>query len=398
MLYSQVTATAKLQKLTKRIRGISGGTSASKTISILLILIDYAQRNNNKIISVVSESMPHLRKGAMRDFLNIMKEHNYFKDNRWEKTNSIYTFETGTVIEFFGVESWEKVKGARRDILFINEANHVTYETYTQLEVRTKDIIWLDWNPEAEFWFYTDVVNNDNVDFITLTYKDNEALDINIVQAIEARKSNVGWWTVYGLGQLGVVEGRIYKDWQILETMPHEAQLRRYGLDFGYTNDPSAIVAIYYYNGGYILDEIAYQYGMSNKDIFDVLVNQPKALVIADSAEPKSIDEIGMFRLEKQGVNIMGSVKGSDSVKQGIQYVQSQRISVTSRSVSLIKEYRNYLWITDKDGKTINEPQQFMNHCMDAIRYAINSFQPMTLPKKQTNFGGIKPFFDGLPG
>ncbi len=397
-MFYQTTATLKLQKLNKRIRGVSGGTSASKTISILLILIDYAQRNSGKIISVVSESMPHLRKGAMRDFLSIMKEEGYFQDSRWEKTNSIYTFETGSVMEFFGVESWEKVKGARRDILFVNEANHITYETYTQLEVRTKEVIWLDWNPEQEFWFYNDVMKLDNVDFVTLTYLDNEALDMNIVRAIEARKDNKNWWQVYGLGQLGIVESRIYKDWEIIDSVPHEAQLRRYGIDFGYTNDPTVIVSIYVYNGGFILDEVAYQYGLSNRNIYDILINYPPALVIADSAEPKSIDEVKGFRTDGKGINIIGSQKGKDSVRQGIQYVQSQRISVTKQSVNLIKEYRNYLWLTDKDGEIINEPQEFMNHGMDSVRYGMDSFRPINQIKTNSSVGGVKPFFIGLPG
>lgn len=389
MFYNTI-ATKKLLKLTKRIRGIAGGTSASKTISILIILIAYAQTHDNKIISVVSESMPHLRKGAMRDFLNIMQTHHYFKDTKWNSTNSIYTFETGSIIEFFGVESWEKVKGARRDILFINEANHITYNSYTQMEVRTKDIIWLDWNPENEFYWYTDVMPTTDVDFLTLTYLDNEALDINIVRAIESRRGNINWWKVYGLGQLGEVESRIWKDWEIIDNIPHQAELKRYGLDFGYTNDPTAIVAIYYYNGGYILDELCYQHGMTNKQIADFIGNLQKTLTIADSAEPKSIDEIKGY-----GLNIIGSKKGKGSVLQGIQYVQGLRISVTKRSLNLIKEYRNYLWITDDDGKILNEPQEFMNHCMDAIRYGFDGMMGGKF-KTNPNAGGVKPYIIGV--
>jgi len=377
MTYIITTATRKILKLNKRIRGVSGGTSASKTISILLWLIDRAQSAKEKeIISVVSESMPHLRKGAMRDFLEIMQQHHYFKDDRWEKTNSTYRFESGSIIEFFGVENWEKVKGARRDILFINEANHISFETYNQLEVRTKKIVWLDWNPESEFWWYEEVLPKQDVDFITLTYKDNEALDPQIVASIESRKENKNWFRVYGEGQLGEVENKIYKDWQIIDEIPHEARLERYGLDFGYTADPTAIVAVYYYNGGYILDEITYQNGLSNKQIADILLNIPSALVIADAAEPKSIDEVRGY-----GVNILPSQKGQGSVLQGIQYVQQQRISVTKRSLNLLKEYRNYLWQTDKGGKTINEPGVIFNHAMDAVRYALNS-----LTSNQSNY------------
>ena len=176
-MYQQTTATNKILSLKKRIRGVSGGTSASKTISILLWLIDYCQSNNNKIVSVVSESMPHLKKGAIRDFVNIMVAHGYFNDERWNKTDFTYTFETGTKMEFFSADQPGKVRGPRRHVLFINEANNISYEIYDQLEIRTSEIIWLDWNPVQEFWWYTDVLPNQDVDFITLTYKDNEGLD-----------------------------------------------------------------------------------------------------------------------------------------------------------------------------------------------------------------------------
>jgi phage terminase large subunit len=297
-----------------------------------------------------------------------MQEHNYWKDESWNKTDYIYVFETGSFIEFFSADQPGKVRGPRRDVLFVNEANNISYETYTQLEIRTKKLIWLDWNPVSEFWWYEEVLGKQDVDFLTLTYRDNEALDPMIVKAIEARKGNKNWWAVYGEGQLGVSEGRIFTDWAIIDEIPHEARLERYGLDFGYSNDPTAIVAIYKYNGGFILDEIAFLKGLTNKQIADYFTNQPKALVIADSAEPKSIDEIQLF-----GVSILPSQKGQGSVLQGIQYVQQQRISVTKRSTNVLKEYRNYLWQTDKDGKIINEPEVIWNHAMDAIRYGMNS-------------------------
>ncbi len=370
-MFQKVTATEKLLKLKKRIRGVAGGTSASKTISILLWLIDYAQTLKGQTISVVSETFPHLKRGAIRDFLMIMQEHKYFQDKRWNKTDYIYEYETGSKIEFFSADQPGKVRGPRRNVLFINEANNISYEVYTMLEVRTKDIIWLDWNPVSEFWWYEEVLGKQDVDFLTLNYKDNEALDPKIIQAIEVRKNNKNWWKVYGLGELGEAEGRIFTGWQLLDEIPHEARLERYGLDFGYSNDPSAIIAIYYYNGGYILDEITYQKGLSNKQLSDILVNSPRALVMADSAEPKSIDEIKSY-----GVNVLPAQKGQGSVLQGIQYVQDQRISVTKQSLNLLKEYRNYLWQTDKDGKIINEPEVIFNHCMDAIRYGMESLKP----------------------
>ena len=371
-MYTKTTATRKLQKLTKRIKAAAGGTSASKTISILLILIDKAQRDKKQTLtSVVSETLPHLKRGAMRDFLDIMKEHNYYDEDRWNRTESIYTFETGSKIEFFSADQPGKVRGPRRDILFINEANNITYDTYDQLEIRTNELIWLDWNPVQEFWWYSEVLNKQDVDFIKLTYKDNEALDQRIVDTIESRKGNLNWWRVYGLGELGVAEGRIYQDWNVIDEIPHEARLERYGLDFGYSNDPTAIVAIYYYNGGYILDEVMFRKGLSNKQIADILINKARAIVIADSAEPKNIDEISSY-----GITIMGAKKGKDSINQGIQYVQEKRISVTKRSINVIKEFRNYLWQTDKDGKIINKPDVLFDHAMDAIRYGFWSLKP----------------------
>lgn len=306
----------------------------------------------------------------MRDFLSIMETHNYFKAERWNKTDYTYTFETGSKIEFFSADQPGKVRGPRRDVLFINEANNIPFETYTQLDIRTKKIILMDWNPVSEFWFYTELQPNKEleIDFITLTYKDNEALDESIVQAIESRRSNKRFWQVYGLGQLGEAEGRIYTDWAIIDEIPHEARLTRYGLDFGYSNDPSAILAIYEYNGGFIIDEITYRKGLHNKQLADIFKNLDHALVIADSAEPKSIDEISSY-----GISILPSKKGKDSVSQGIQYVQNQRISLTKRSINTIKEYRNYLWEIDKDGKMLNTPEGGFDHSMDALRYAINS-------------------------
>lgn len=369
-MFQKTTATKRVMELKKRIRAIQGGSSASKTISILLYLIALAQSDKSKTLtSIVSESIPHLKRGAIRDFKNIMQEHNYWKDTNWNATDSVYTFETGSQIEFFSTDNGDKLRGARRDRLFINEANNVTFEAFEQLEIRTNDFVYLDWNPSNEFWFYTEVLGKrDDVDHIILTYKDNEALDKSIVDALEQRKERKGWWQVYGLGQLGEVEGKIYKNWQIIDEIPHEARLERYGLDFGYSNDPTAIVAIYYYNGGYIVDEVLFSKGFSNKQLADTLKNNELALVIADSAEPKSIDEISGY-----GINIVGAVKGADSIRNGIALVQAQKISITKRSVNIINEYRNYLWLTDKNGKILNEPESGFDHSMDAIRYGLVS-------------------------
>lgn len=372
-MFQVTTATRKVQSLTKRIRGVQGGTSASKTISILLVLINQAQSDKKATVtSIVSESLPHLKRGAMKDFLTIMKEHNYYKDDRWNKSDFIYSFETGSKIEFFSVDQPSKVRGPRRDRLFINEANNIPLETFEQLEVRTKEFVIMDWNPTNEFWFYDTVLTRDDVEHLILTYRDNEALAPEIVRSIEQRKDRPGWWKVYGEGLLGEVEGKIYQGWTIMDEIPFGARLERFGLDFGYSNDPTAIVAIYAYNGGYIVDEVAYQIGMLNRDIATVIKNtEQNPLVVADAAEPKSIDEIRLY-----GVNIMPANKGQGSVSQGIQYVQSKNMAVTSRSVNIIKEYRNYLWLIDKDGKNTGVPEGGLDHAMDAIRYAMNTLEP----------------------
>lgn len=369
--FKDTTATKRVFGLKKRIRAVCGGTSASKTISILVWLIDYAQSTKGELISVVSESFPHLKRGAMLDFENIMRDRGYWKEDSWHKTEHTYTFETGSKIEFFSIDDQGKARGPRRDVLFVNEANNVEYHTVDQLITRTRKIVWLDWNPTEEFWFDTEMrPHRDDIDFITLTYKDNEALDETTIREIESHMHNAGWWRVYGLGLPGVIETRIYKDWKVIDEIPHEARLERYGLDFGYTNDPSCIVAIYYYNGGYIVDEILYGPGYSNKQLADTLLALPKALVVADSAEPKSIDDI-----KQQGIDIVPCLKGPDSVKHGIDTVQQQKISVTRTSVNVLREYRRFLWQVDKDGKILNVPEHKYSHSMDAIRYPIVGIQ-----------------------
>lgn len=383
MSFVETTAFRKINSLSKRIRIIQGGTSASKTISVLLYLIAYAQTDKTKTLtSVVAESIPHLKRGALRDFKNIMQSHNYWKEDAWSASDSIYTFETGSQIEFFSTDNGDKLRGARRDRLFMNEANNNSFDAFEQLEVRTKEFIILDYNPTNEFWALTDVKGKrDDVEFIILTYKDNEGLSEEIIKAIEQRKNRKGWWQVYGEGQLGEVEGKIYKDWQIIDKIPHEARLERRGLDFGYSNDPTVIVDIYRYNGGFIVDELISKKGMSNREIADLILSQEQqVLTIADSAEPKSIDEIKSYK-----VMITGAMKGPGSVNTGIAYVQDQRMSVTQSSVNVIKSYRNYLWDTDKNGKILNVPNHDFSDELDAIRYAISSFNKPTVDKPMTS-------------
>lgn len=382
MSYQTTTAYQKLSTLKKRIRIVQGGTSAGKTIAIVLYLIDLANKYDNLSISIVAESTPHLKRGAMRDFLNIMREQDYYVESGWAKADKVYTFENGSYIEFFSADSADKMRGSRRDVLFINECNNVAYLAYEQLEVRTRRMIILDYNPVQEFWVHTEVMPSTDNDFIILTYKDNESLEQSIITSIESRKHNENWWRVYGMGLVGSLEGQIYPEWAEIEEIPPEARLERYGIDFGFTNDPTAIVAVYRYNEGFIIDEIAYGTGMHNIDIANALrrhenlepaiaqnsyTGRTTTLAIADSAEPKSIDDI-----KRHGVSITGSTKGTDSVRFGIDVVQNQKITLTKRSTNIRKEQRNYLWKLDKNGKSLNVPEHEFSHSMDAIRYVIN--------------------------
>lgn len=322
----------------------------------------------------MSESYPHLEDGAIKDFKSIMMDRGYWRDERWNSTKHVYEFETGSVIKFISIDKLGKAHGPRRDVLFINEANNIPFEIYDQLEVRTKEHVWLDWNPSTEFWYYTEIKDRVDHDFITLTYLDClNVLDKNIIDSIESKKDRKNWWLVYGLGQLGTVEGRIYTGWQEIDEIPHEARLWRRGLDLGYSVDPTVLVDIYEYNGGYIIDEQLYQKGLSIKSIADFILNtdEPNTLVVADSAEPRSIDELASY-----GITVIGAQKGPDSVSQGIQFVQDQKISITKRSLKTIKAYRNYLWERDKrTGKFLLVPDDTIHEWsnpMDAIRYGFN--------------------------
>lgn len=318
----------------------------------------------------------------MLDFENIMKDRGYWDDRRWVKTpKPTYTFETGSKIEFLSVDTYGKAHGPRRDVLFLNECNNIPYLIVDQLITRTRKVVWMDWNPINEFWFYTDMQpNRKDIDFLTLTYLDNEAIDEGTLNEILAHKDNKNWWQVYALGQLGEIESRIYKNWKIIDEVPHEAKLERTGVDFGYYADPTVIVDVYAYDGGYIWDEVLYQRGtVENKKIADVLLSKPEqALAKGDRSESRSIDEIRSY-----GVMIMPSFGGKGSVNSGISFIQAQKISVTKHSVNIIKEYRNYIWLTDKDGRIINEDDHMYSHSMDAGRYAMEDMYNLTRNNEQ---------------
>ena len=368
-MLQRTTAINKILALKRRIKIIQGGTSAGKTFGIIPVIIDKCAKQKGLEVSVVAESIPHLRRGALRDFLKIMKWTNRFQEERFNKSYLKYEFANGSFIEFFSADDASKLRGARRDILYINECNNVTFEAYNELSIRTKRCIYLDFNPANEFWVHRELKDESDADFIILTYKDNEGLDEGIIQQIEKNRLKAktsaywrNWWTVYGEGKVGQLQGAVFTNYKTIDRIPEEARLIGIGLDFGYSADPTAIIAVYKYNEQRILDEMTYQTGLLNSDISKIL---PKDVpVYADSAEPKSIRDIQLY-----GITIKGVTKGKDSVNYGIDVMQRQDYLVTSQSTNLIKELRSYCWDKDKTGKQLNKPIDKFNHALDAVRY-----------------------------
>jgi phage terminase large subunit len=372
-MLKKTTAQAKIAKLRKRIRIVRGGTSASKTFSIIPFLIDYAIKNPRCEISVVAETIPHLRRGALRDFLKIMELIGMFQDNQYNKSSLTYTFNNGSFIEFFSADNPAKLRGARRDVLFINECNNVEFESYYQLAIRTRKFIYLDYNPVSEFWVDTELRHDPDADMVILTYKDNEALDASIVKEIEKAEAKAStstywanWWKVYGLGEIGSLQGVVFEDWEQVDAIPNEAQLIAHGMDFGFTNDPTTLVAVYKQDGKIWIDEVLYRTNMTNNDIGNFLksINFERKELVCDSAEPKSIEELRL-----QGFNVHPAIKGPDSIKIGIDILKRYKLMVTKRSTNLIKELRAYTWDKDNTGTYTGKPIDYMNHAIDSLRY-----------------------------
>jgi phage terminase large subunit len=375
------TAKRKIESLTHRKRVIQGGTSASKTFSILCVLIKQACTKKTEI-SIVGETVPHLRRGAIRDFIKIMIAKGIFVPARWNKTLLTYQFANRSTIEFFSADQEARLRGARRQVLFINEANNIDFESYYQLAIRTSEAIYIDFNPTHEFWAHTEVLREDDSELLILTYQDNEALPDTIRRDIELNRTKAetsaywaNWWKVYGLGQVGTLQGAIYEDFEVVEGIDvSRAKFVALGLDWGFSNDPTALVAIYRQGDCLLIQELLYATGLTNQDIADKLrsLGITRAWeIVADSAEPKSIEEI--YRL---GFNIKPAEKGPDSVRNGIDILKRFKLQVTKDSTNLIKELRSYTWATDKEGKNTGVPIDSFNHACDAMRYvALNKLR-----------------------
>jgi phage terminase large subunit len=367
--------------MTARKKVIQGGTSAGKTLAILAVLIDIAAKNKTEI-SVVSESIPHLRRGAIKDFAKVMQWTGRWVADRWNKTLLTYNFANGSIIEFFSADSEARLRGARRQVVYINEANNIDFESYYQLAIRTSEAIYIDFNPTHEFWAHTEVLPEQDAELVILTYNDNEALPDTIKRDIELNRTKAetsaywaNWWKVYGLGQVGTLQGAIYEDFEVVEGIDvSRAKFVALGLDWGFSNDPTALVAIYRQGDCLLIQELLYSTGLTNQDIADKLrsLGITRAWeIVADSAEPKSIEEI--YRL---GFNIKPAEKGPDSVRNGIDILKRFKLQVTKDSTNLIKELRSYTWATDKEGKNTGVPIDSFNHACDAMRYvALNKLR-----------------------
>ena len=374
-MFIRTSAINKILKLKKFCRGVQGGSSAGKTYAILPILIDIATKTALSEISVVAESIPHLKRGAMKDFKKIMVETGRFFDDRWNATDFKYTFANGSQIEFFSADNDAKLRGARRDWLYMNEANNMNFHSYTELASRTKKGVYLDWNPTDAFWFHDELINDADVDFLIINYLDNEACPESALNFINKAKQKAdagsafwsNWYRVYGLGEIGSLEGVVFNNWTQCDKIPKDAEFISYGLDWGFTNDPTALIEVYRYEGKVYVNELLYQTQLTNSDIVAKLktfqVNTSQCIV-ADSAEPKSIQD-----LTNAGYYVEAARKGPDSIKASIDRLQQYEIVVTKNSLNLIKELRQYKWAKDREGKALNAPEDVMNHAIDCLRY-----------------------------
>lgn len=348
-----------------------GGTRSGKTWSILQLCATIAQLEPKVLISVVGETMPFLKRGVIRDFRVMMG--GAWNPDKWNASDKIYTFDNGSQIEFFSADNEGKVHGSARDVLFINECYFVPFEIYRQLRIRTKKLVLLDYNPRSRFWVDEDVIDNPGTALIHSTYLDNPFLSEQQKQAILSYRSDANWWRVYGEGQTGSVEGLVYTEFKTVDSMPVPFKREFYCIDFGFTNDPTAILRVRLSGGELWIEELAYKTGMLNNDIVQVLHNNNVARgasIVCDSAEQKSIKEInniGNYRA-------VPCTKGRGSVEAGITAVKAYNLNVTKESLNVIEELRNYSWKRDQEGKYINTPVDRYNHALDALRYGVTTF------------------------
>ena len=358
-----------------------GGSRSTKTYSILQLLIVKALESVEPlVISVVRKSMPSMRITVMRDFFDILKQLDLYNVELHNKTENTYLL-NNTLIEFFSIDDAQKRRGSKRDILFVNEANELSAEDFFQLNIRTTNQVFIDFNPSETFWYNDQLENRDDITIIHSTYRDNPFLPEEQVYEIERlQHTDQQYYQIYALGQFAGSFDRIYQYIPVDDIPVNNAKLVALGMDFGFTNDPTTLVEIWKDNDDLYLNELIYERNLTNQDIAERLGEyeiDKYIEIIADSAEPKSIEEI-----RRMGFNIKPAQKGPDSVLNGIDILKRHKIHVTKQSVNIIKEINNYKWVTDKDGNKLNKPVDMFNHSLDAARY-------VALNKLKTNKSGI---------
>lgn len=353
-----------------------GGARSGKTYAELQLAALLAMKDPQPTItSVVSENLPHLKRGAIRDFRDALSNEGLWDENAWNKSECIYTFPTGSIIEFFGADVPGKLQGPARDRLIINEANRVEWEAARQLMVRTAGLVIYDYNPSAPFWGTDEIPRRERYTLVHTTFEDNDFLPDEVRREIQANKGTGNWWRVYGLGLIGQIEGQVF-NFKLVDDMPDPAGfIETWGMDFGFTNDPTTVIRCLVHTGRREIyaDQLIWQTGMKNPDIAaalqDLGIKRPGngPTVWADCAEPKSIKEV-----EGYGLNVKGCDKRTQ-IREQIQSLQAWTIYVTKRSADLINEGRKYLYKQRPDGTYTNEPIEFFNHGIDALRYAVYS-------------------------
>jgi len=364
-----------LEETDKKIVICQGGTRSGKTYNILLWLIfSYSQKYTGKTITIFRATYPALRATVMRDFFDILNKYDLYNEAKHNKSNSEYRL-NGNLFEFVSIDQASRLKGRKRNLAFLNEANELSYSSYSQVLFRTVGTdgapsLILDYNPSDEYsYIYTKVKTREDADFHITTYKDNKFLEQTLIDEIERLKeTDEDYWRVYGLGQVGRNRATVFK-FNECDEIPDRAKLIARGLDWGFVNDPSVLVATYVLDNNLYIDELFYKYGMTNRDIHNELtkLNLTRAdQIFADSSEPKSIDE-----LYRYGWNIKAATKGKDSIMLGIDLMKRYNIFITSRSANTIQEFRNYKWLEDKNGNLLNKPEDKNNHAVDSTRYSI---------------------------
>ena len=360
-----------LIKSDKKIIVEQGGTRSGKTYNILLwIIFQYCNNNNNKTVTICRKTFPSLRASVMRDFFDILKQHSIYNEEFHNKSNSEYQL-FNNLVEFISLDMPQKVRGRKRSLLFVNEANELFWEDWQQLIFRTDDKIIMDYNPSDEYhWIYDKIIPREDCQFYRTTYLDNPFLEQTIKEEIERLKeTDEQYWQIYGLGLKGVSKATIFKYYEC-NNIPDDATFIAYGADAGYTNDPSTLVSVYAKGYDLYIQEHLYRTQMTTKDLNDTFIEVKvgRKQMYMDSSEPRLIEE-----LRRMGWNIRPSLKGRDSVNAGIDLLKRYKINIVSDSNNAIQEFRNYKWKEDKTGKLTNIPEDKHNHIIDAVRYATYS-------------------------